>query len=218
MLARAVAIFVVFIAAAGILARAHEAEPVMARTTFDRFPMQIAEWSGIQQPPLDERTLEVLGADDYVNRAYVTPDRAGVGLFVAFYQSQRQGDTMHSPLNCLPGSGWEAVSRTTLGIPLSSAAGEPESKIFVNRYVIQKGLDKQLVLYWYQSHGRVVASEYWGKYYLISDSVRLHRTDGALVRVVVPILPGEDADAAAERIGVRFVQSLFPVLPEYVPL
>jgi EpsI family protein len=218
MLARAVILFVCFVTAAGIVARANESEPVVLRASFDLFPMQIDEWRGIQYPPLDEITLSVLGADDYVNRAYVTPERSGVGLFIGYYQSQRQGDTMHSPLNCLPGAGWEPLSKTTMAIPVASSAGASEAPIVVNRYVIQKGLERQLVLYWYQSHGRVVASEYWGKYYLVRDSIRLHRTDGALVRVIAPINPRAAAgEADAERLAVQFVKSMFPVLGGYLP-
>ena len=98
------------------------------------------------------------------------------------------------------------------------AAGLP-NEISVNRYVIQKGLDRQLVLYWYQSHGRVIANEYWSKFYLIRDAVALNRTDAALVRVIVPIAPNSDgASARAEQQAVEFVQKLYPVLPAYLPL
>jgi EpsI family protein len=104
-----------------------------------------------------------------------------------------------------------------LAISIPPAAPDaPDPEIVVNRYVVQKGLDRQLVLYWYQSHGRVVASEYWGKFYLIRDAVRLNRTDGALVRVITPV--GDDGDEArAEQTAIRFVKALFPVLGSYLP-
>ena len=92
----------------------------------------------------------------------------------------------------------------------------PNPDVEINRYVVQKGLERQLVLYWYQSHGRVVASEYWGKFYLIRDAVRLNRTDGALVRVTAPI-NGDNGDASAERTAVGFVKALFPLLRDYLP-
>jgi EpsI family protein len=220
MLARAVILFVSFVTVAGIVARANESEPVLLRASFDLFPMEIGQWRGTQFPPLDEITLSVLGADDYLHRAYTTPERAGVGFFVGYYESQRQGDTMHSPLNCLPGAGWEPLSKTTMAIPVaSSAADTSESPIVVNRYVIQKGLERQLVIYWYQSHGRVVASEYWGKYYLVRDSIRLHRTDGALVRVIAPIdARAQNGEADAERLAVQFVKTMFPLLGGYLPV
>src|SRR4029078_8383531 len=144
--------------------QAERPEPAPARTSFDRFPMQLNEWRGVQQPPFEPRVLAVLGVDDYLTRAYYAPDRAEVGLYIGYYGSQRQGDTMHSPLNCLPGSGWEPVSKSYL--PISMAAASPDAPdgsnpdVVVNRYVVQKVLDRVLVLYWYQSHGRVVASEY----------------------------------------------------------
>lgn len=178
--------------------------------------MQMDEWQGIQLAPLAPEILEAVGVDDYLTRAYVTPERSAVGLYIGYYGSQRQGDTMHSPLNCIPGAGWQPVSHTLLPVSVAANASAPASEVVVNRYVIEKGLDRQLVVYWYQSHGRVVASEYWGKYYLVRDAIRLNRTDGALVRVIVPI--GKDGEASAERLAVRFVKSLFPVLGGYLPV
>jgi EpsI family protein len=223
MLTRVVVLTLFFAGGVGLLARADRPEPVPVRTTFDQFPMQLGEWRGVQDPPFAPEILAILGVDDYMARAYFTPDRAGVGVYVGYYGSQRQGDTMHSPQNCLPGAGWEPVSNTLMPLSVSSAKGAPEQTIDVNRYVIRKGLDRQLVLYWYQSHGRVVASEYWSKFFLIRDAVRLNRTDGALVRVIAPIAGTTDADATegerrAEAQLKRFVNELFPALNGYLPL
>jgi EpsI family protein len=216
MVARCLVLFACFAAGAGLVARAERAEPVPIRTSFDRFPMQVQTWRGVRQPPMDARVLAELGVDDYVTRTYHAPDRSEVGLYIGYYGSQRQGDTMHSPQNCLPGSGWEPISNSLLPIGAPSGPSGAESHIVVNRYLIQKGTDRQLVLYWYQSHGRVVASEYWAKYYLIRDAVRLNRTDGALVRVVTPI-DGDGGERRAEMAAVAFVQDLFPALSEYLP-
>jgi EpsI family protein len=124
---------------------------------------------------------------------------------------------MHSPLNCLPGAGWEPVSKAPLSVAVPGASPDaPDPEIVINRYVIQKGIDRELVLYWYQSHGRVVASEYWGKFYLVRDAVRLNRTDGALVRVIAPIV-GDDGEGRAEATAVQFIQTLFPALSGYLP-
>jgi EpsI family protein len=163
--------------------------------------------------------LAVLGVDDYLTRVYFNADRTeGAGLYIGFYQSQRQGDTMHSPLNCLPGAGWEPLSQSRLIVNVAGDKSRSTSRdIEVNRYVIRKGLDRQLVLYWYQAHDRIVASEYWGKFYLVADAVRMNRTDGALVRVIVPIAPGETSEARAEDTAVRFVKSMFPLLSDYLP-
>jgi EpsI family protein len=176
--------------------------------------MQIGEWRGVQEPPIEPRILAILGVNDYLSRAYFGPNRAGVGLYIGYYESQRQGDTIHSPLNCLPGAGWTPVSKTTLRIPFDGGAGQG---IAINRYVVQKGLDKELILYWYQSHGRVIASEYVSKFFLIRDAVSLNRTDGSLVRVIAPVSPNERGEAAAESTAVSFVKELFPLLGTYLP-
>ena len=177
--------------------------------------MTIGPWKSIVDPPMDEDVLRVLGVDDYLSRIYYQSNGAAVGFYMGFYGSQRQGDTIHSPLNCLPGAGWQPVSEGRLHIANADGQGRD---ITVNRYVVQKGLDRQLVLYWYQSHGRVVASEYTSKLYLIHDAIRLNRTDGSMVRVIAPI-KGDTADAgaAAERLAEEFVRVIFPLLPAYLP-
>ena len=217
MLTRATLLFLCFASAAGLVAHASHTEARPIRESFDRLPMQLDDWRGTSEAPLDPQVLGILGVDDYVTRAYRTSDRADVDLYIGYYQSQRQGDTIHSPLNCLPGAGWAPLSKRYLTIPVSSAAGAAQD-ISVNRYVIQKGLDRQLVLYWYQSHGRIVANEYWNKLYLLEDAVRLNRTDAALVRVIAPIAPDvNDAEERAEVAATRFVQTLFPHLSHYLP-
>lgn len=216
MLIRATVLFVVFIAASGIIARAQRTEHVPMRQPFSALPMTMNEWSGRTDPPLTEKELEVLGADDYVMRSYYAPGKSA-GLYMGYWATQKRGDTVHSPLNCLPGSGWEPVSRRALRVSVRDNTAGPRD-IEINRYVIQKGFDRQLVLYWYQSHDRVIASEYWGKFYLVADAVRLSRSDTGIVRVVVPIADGTAAaETAAERTGVEFVQQLFPSLTNYIP-
>src|SRR5688572_22100894 len=142
----------IFIAGSAFLASATETEPTMIRQSLAGFPMQIGEWRG-REAPFDERVLQVLKVDDYLSRFYVDGD-SSLGLYIGFYQTQRQGSTIHSPLNCLPAAGWNALTRTYLTIPIGS------SEIEVNRITIEKGLERQVVLYWYQAHGRVVANEY----------------------------------------------------------
>jgi EpsI family protein len=220
MLKRLVVLTLCLTVGAVLVARADRPEPVPSRTRFDVFPMQLGDWQGKQNPPLPPFILEALGVDDYLARAYFKPDRSSVGVYVGYYGSQRQGDTMHSPQNCLPGAGWEPVSNTMLTLSVPDGAGT--RAIAVNRYLIRKGLDRQLVLYWYQSRGRVVASEYWSKFYLIRDAVRMNRTDGALVRVIAPIASsgiGENPEdeQRAERVATSFVQQLFPALRGYLP-
>lgn len=217
MLVRAVVVFFALIVASGVIARAERAEPVPIRQSFSAFPMMIDEWKGRSDPPLSDEVLAVLGVDDYLTRTYFTRQGEGAALYIGYWETQRRGDTVHSPVNCLPGSGWEPLSRRALRVTVPASDGS-RSEIEVNRYVIQKGLDRQMVLYWYQSHGRVIASEYWGKFFLVADAVRFHRSDTAIVRIVTPLTDATaDAEAAAERTAVRFVQKLFPSLAEYIP-
>jgi EpsI family protein len=197
------------------LANARRSEVPVSRASFDAFPMTLQDWRATVDPPLSEDILKVLGVDDYLSRVYYRADRAAVGLYMGFYGSQRQGDTIHSPLNCLPGAGWEPVKQGRLTITNVDGAGRD---VTVNRYVVQKGLERQLVLYWYQSHGRVVASEYTSKFFLVKDAIRLNRTDGSMVRVIAPIaIAAADDGAAAEKLAESFVRVIFPRLQSYLP-
>lgn len=203
---------VLMLAAAGFLAVTMRAEPVPMREPLATCPLELSFWRGQRAPDFDQGTLDVLGVDEYINRVYLDASRRPIGLYVGYYGSQREGDTMHSPLNCLPGAGWSPLSFTRMAVPVDT--GGVSSSITVNRYVIEKGLDRQLVLYWYQSHGRVVASEYWGKVYMVLDAIRMNRTDGALVRIIAPIVTTEED---AERQAVGFAQTLYPLLGRYLP-
>ena len=216
MLIRAIALFVIFVTASGMIARAQRSEHAPPRQTFASVPMTFEEWRGRNDPPLTDKEREILGADDYILRSYYGPGKSA-GLYMGYWATQKRGDTVHSPLNCLPGSGWEPLSRRPLRITVPGANAST-SEIEVNRYVIQKGLDRQLVLYWYQSHGRVVASEYWGKFYLVADAIRTSRSDTAIVRIVVPLTDSSAAaEEAAERDAIDFVRLLYPTLDDYIP-
>ena len=213
-LARAATVCVLLAATTVFLANARKNELPVERATFASFPMQIGAWRAVVDPPIDADVLRVLGVDDYLSRVYYQQNRA-VGLYMGFYGSQRQGDTMHSPMNCLPGAGWEPVSEGRLDITNVDGAGR---NITVNRYVIQKGLDRNLVLYWYHGRDRVVASEYWSKAYLIRDAIVVNRTNGSLVRVLVPITrSGEEGSTSSEALAEEFVRTIFPLLNSYLP-
>jgi EpsI family protein len=211
---RIVIVLACLLATAVVVIRADRQEEVPLRASFDTFPMQLGEWRGVAQPKMNEQVERVLGADDYLTRAYFR-DRTGIGLFIGYWKSQRQGDTIHSPMNCLPGSGWEPMASRHLSFPDPRQPQGPA--LTVNRVTIQKGLEKQLVLYWYQSHGRIVASEYWGRFYLMADAMRLNRTDGSIVRVIAPVGEGADAEARAEASALRFIGELLPRLESFLP-
>lgn len=174
------------------------------------FPFQFQGWRGGANH-ISPGVLAVLGPGEYLDRSYrrgsiVIP----VGLFVAYFPSQRTGDTIHSPQDCLPGSGWTPLSSGRV-----SLSGHGLGRLTVNRYVVARGLDRMLVLYWYEEQGRDVASEYLAKVFLVADSIDEERTDGALIRVSVPIVSREDA-RDAQNAAVAFMRDMLPLLREYV--
>lgn len=158
---------------------------------------------------MEERIVQAVSVSDYTNRVYFDPEQAAVQVYIGYYASQRTGDTIHSPKNCLPGAGWDPIYSGYATIPVPGG-----HQITVNEYVIQQDLNKQLVFYWYQGRGRVIASEYWGKFWMIADALSRNRTDGALVRLITPMSDGE-ANARARL--VRFTQLLFPHLDNLIP-
>jgi EpsI family protein len=194
-------------AALGLRALSH-GEPVQLTTPLNSFPQELGSWQG-RDVPIDRDILKVAAVDDYVNRVYRNPDGGAVGLYVGYYKSQQTGDVIHSPKNCLPGSGWQPVTAGQLSISLPNGTTAP-----VNLYVIEKGMDRQLVLYWYQSHGRIIASEYWAKIYMVRDALRINRTDSALVRIVTPFK--QDRQAAQSR-AVAFAGQLLTPLQSFIP-
>ena len=204
---RLVVLSALLIAGVAVIHGSVPATPQTSRRPFAQMPAAIGAWRSAGDLAIDEESLKVLKADDYLSRMYVRGN-TGVSLFVAYYATQQQGDTMHSPMNCLPASGWQPMINDRVQVQTDTGP------IHANRVVIQKALDKELVLYWYQSHGRTIASEYASKAYLVLDSVRQHRSDAALVRVITPVTAGE---AAATRFATEFVQSLRPVLAAHIP-
>jgi len=216
MAARVLILTFCFAAATAYIAKASKTEPAFTRAPLAGFPLQVVNWRG-HDVLVDENVLSVLAVDDHLNREYLSSGRS-LGLYVGFYQTQRQGNTIHSPLNCLPGAGWNPVSRSYIRIPTLSDASLSDPGIQINRITIEKGLDRAVVLYWYQAHGRVVASEYWGRFYTVLDAMRINRTDGAIVRVISPIAgPAKQAEAAAENDAISFVKSIYPLLWRYLP-
>jgi EpsI family protein len=178
----------------------------------DLFTSDMGEWHMVQEGHVDKETAEILRADDTLTRTYARfKDPVPVSFFVAFFKTQRSGQAPHSPKNCLPGSGWEPLKEGVLTVPISVEPGS----IQVNRYLVARGNNSSVVLYWYQTRKRVIASDYMAKIWLVLDSIRYHRSDTAIVRVGVPVLDGNDEQAA--RTGIDFVQAMFPLLQAYLP-
>lgn len=183
-----------------------------SRQPLGSFPSQIGSWSG-RDISIDQQTLDILGAGEFLLRDYEKPNETEppIGLFIAYFPSQRAGDTIHSPSHCLPGAGWVPTQRKVVQVARPDGSSFP-----ANRYVISKAGDRELVLYWFLSHDRAVASEYWAKYYLVADSIRMRRSDGALVRLMTPMYLGETPDAAEKRLWSLGSQIL-PMLNDYIP-
>jgi len=197
---------------AGLFYASSRAENVPPMRPLRDFPQALSGWFMTHEGYVDDETQSVLRADDTLTREYGSPKyRTRANLFIAYFQTQRTGKAPHSPKNCLPGSGWEASTQDFLNIPIAEMA----KPIQVNRYVVSKGEQKSVVLYWYQTQRRVIASEYKAKILTVEDAIRYNRTDTALVRVIVPVLGGNDQMAQLE--AIEFVQSLFAPLRVYLP-
>jgi len=179
-------------------------------TPLDKFPTKIGGWRMVQQGVMEQEVKDVLRADDYITRDYAVAPTKYANLFVAFFKSQRAGQTPHSPKNCLPGSGWVWTVSDT--VPVDVPGRDP---IQINRYIVSKGEDRSVVLYWYQSRDRVIASEYKAAAFVALDALRYNRTDTSLVRVVVPIINGQQE--AATQTGIEFIQTFFTTLRQFFP-
>jgi EpsI family protein len=177
------------------------------------FPQRVGAWQSIQDAPLEPEVLDVLKADDTLNRVYAKPGvNAPAYFFIAFFKTQRTGSTPHSPKNCLPGSGWEPIEKPGL---VSIDVPGRSTPLVANRYVVARGDDKSVTIYWYQSHDRVIASEFAAKFWLIADAIRYRRSDTALVKVVIPVTEGSAQTATDE--GVQFVRAAYPAVAAQLP-
>ncbi len=217
----------VFLAATLLLLHARgDVDRVPASAPLNEVPDTLGQWVG-QDLPISSATLEILGKGDFLNRLYTVPkpflplaapsaqSQAGmvppVQLFIAYFPTQRTGQAIHSPQNCLPGSGW-----TFLSSGVTTFTDDAGKSYRVGDYLISDGREKQEVLYWYQTHGRSIASDYVAKAHMLVDSIRLGRTDAALVRVITAVQPNED-NAQAHRRLLGFTKFVTPLLPAYVP-
>jgi EpsI family protein len=182
------------------------------RESLTSLPDHFGPWVG-QDLPIDQQTRDILGAGEFLQRNFVNSaqPQPWVDLFIAYFPSQKAGDTIHSPNHCLQGEGWVPIQREVVQL------SRPDGSLFpANRFVTSKGGDRELVIYWYQAHDRVVASEYWAKYYLIADSIRMNRSDGAMVRLITPMYHKESPDAAQARL-LNLGSQLVPLLNGYIP-
>lgn len=208
---RFVALLIAIVAVGVVVnAWAYLGEAHVDRKELSNFPEQIGDWRRSKPDQvLDDATLAVLRASDYLLRDYSRPNGQTANFYVGYYATQREGASFHSPLNCLPGSGWTLNEPGKVMIPLPDG-----SSFAANKYVIENGDYRSLMIYWYQGRGRTVANEYWGKIYTVIDSVRLRRSDGAMVRVTVPLGSSEEV---ALKAATDLSSKTASALGEFVP-
>jgi len=187
-------------------------ESIPVKKSFDRFPLEVGNWSGVCQA-MDQVFIGALDLSDYVIIDYQNSHGRQVNFYVAYYESQSKGESIHSPTTCLPGSGWTFKQSGTVTIPLSSA---DEGSMVVKRAFMQKGGHKQLVYYWFPQRGRILTNAYQLKVFTFWDSITKQRTDGALVRLIAPVYEFEKLEEAEARLQ-GFTRDIVPVLEEYLP-
>ena len=203
---------VVLLAQASLFYGFSRRENVPGHKPLEQFAFLSSSWVVKQDVQLDKETLDVLQADDILSRVYQDRQTGQYAtLFVAFFTTQRTGKTPHSPKNCLPGTGWVPSESGFIQIPVK---GET-APINVNRYVVARGQNQSVVLYWYQARDRVIANEYSAKIFTVTDAIRFNRSDTALVRVVTSVENGDTAKAT--RVAENFVRAFFEPLRQYLP-
>ena len=206
-------VFAVIIAATLLsLVTSKRVEVSPARQDFVSYPTQLGTWQG-RRGSLDQIYLDWLKLDDYLLVDYTDGKNDWVNLYMAYYNSQRKGHSIHSPRACIPGGGWEIKSLTQVALQEVVAGSAP---LTVNRVVIQKGDAKQLVYYWFKQRNRYVTNEYVVKWYLFWDALTRNRTDGGLIRLTTAVGPAEDIQMADKRLTV-FAKMISASLPRYVP-
>ena len=205
-----VSIVILVAVAVGVYSLDERQEVLPPRTELTAFPLALGDWRA-REDYLPADIEKFLGVDDYLLADYKRAAGEQVNFYIAFYASQRKGNSPHSPRVCLPGGGWRIADFSEINYPLAAQTAFP-----INRAVLALNSHKQLVCYWFEQRGRRIANEYWMKWYLLVDSIMMNRTDGALVRIVTPIYPSEDVGAADQWLQ-DFLAVALPPLPEYIP-
>jgi len=176
------------------------------------FPARLGPWALTESRKSSPSVISILGVDDYIDYTYMDAKGRQVNLYVGFYESVGGGKGYHSPKHCLPGSGWGIDQTATVQIIPSDQNNHP---VTVSKMVIREGDEYQVVLYWFQNRGRIIASEYWEKVYLVLDALVKHRRDGTFVRLMAPAPQGNVQET--EDMLQDFAALIIPVLHQYLP-
>lgn len=205
-----VALLVPFAAVSLMIGERQDTPP--ARTEFMDFAMDIGSWHG-SPLVMEQQYISALRFDDYLLADYVSGDETSVNVYMAYYRSQKKGQSAHSPQSCIPGGGWEIASHQTIDLPLGD---DPSSSYQANRILIQKDSQKQLVIYWFKQRERLLSSEYLVKMFLFWDALSKGRSDGALIRLAAAVGPGQPEEAVERRL-TELARLIQPELARYVP-
>ncbi len=206
---RTIIIIGIMLITAALTAFASHSEMIAPNKPFSEFPLELDQWKG-QKGELDQKVYNILGVEDYILANYRKVSGEMVNFYVGFYQSQKEGDIIHSPKNCMPGAGWNITDTSIETVPMEDTG----TSIKVIKLLLQKGAEKQVVLYWFQSRGRIISSEYMEKIWLVVDSVIKNRTDGSFVRLISPVTVDEETTVQLLK---EFVNKVFPALNEHIP-
>ncbi|HBY59515.1 MAG TPA: EpsI family protein, partial [Solibacterales bacterium] len=178
---------------------------------WSQFPQQVGEWQSVAEIPIDDVVLEQLRPDDFLSRTYALRGaQPSVNVFVGYFNTQRTGRAPHSPKNCLPGSGWEAVWAETARIPV-----EGQKDLEVTKFLVQKNRTKLVVIYWYQSADWAIGNEYVAQLLAVPQLLSHGRTDVALVRIIAPM--AESTEAKAFDVAASFAKLLYPMVKGHIP-
>jgi exosortase D (VPLPA-CTERM-specific) len=187
-------------------------ESVPISRPFTQFPLNIGAWDG-RADRMEQKFIDTLDFSDYLMADFKNASGMSVNLYTAYYESQRKGESIHSPSSCLPGGGWVFRESGKALVPIGDSAN---AKVPVNRAFIQKGDYKQLSYYWFPMRGRVLTNIWEMKIYNFWDALTRQRTDGALVRLITPVYKGESVNNAEKRLRA-FMEDIIPVLDGFLP-
>ncbi len=186
-----------------------DGKPVPIVKTLENFPKQIDGWSG-KSHKFSQKVYDLLGVDDSVLMNYKNDNEDVISMYIGYYESQKQGEIIHSPKNCMLGSGWQPIDISEIDISLDSR------EIPVMKMIVERRSQKQVVIYWYQSGNRAVANEYFQRLYFIHDSIRYNRTNAAFIRFISPV--SGDVYEGSLQLLTNFIKEIMPLLNEYLPM
>lgn len=202
-------IVILLVSTAGLTTLFSHSERIKPHRPFSQFPLVLGPWQGVTSQ-MDEKVYNILGVEDYIMADFSKSPGQSVNLYVGFYQSQSKGDLIHSPKNCMPGSGWNIIQSSVIPVALPKSG----KTIKIAKLLLANGAHKQVVYYWFQSRGRIISSEYMQKIWLVLDSIMKNRTDGSFVRLVAPVT---ESEAEAEALLTQFADDVYPALNQFIP-